>query len=90
MPDLFVKTAPPLLDDVEELQISLFRTQQEKEAWKNKCQTLEISYSADLKGKDDLIEILESRAIETMERQGDLFSPKPQSGIICSLLYFDD
>ena len=53
--------------------------QQKKDAWKNKCQTLEISYRADLKEKDDLIEILESRAVETMERQGDLFSPKPQS-----------
>ena len=35
--------------------------------------------SADLKGKDDLIEILEIQAVETMDRQGDLFSPKPQS-----------
>ena len=33
--------------------------QQEKDAWKNKFQTLEISYRANLKEKDDLIEILE-------------------------------
>ena len=37
-----------------------------------------------MKEKDDLIEILESRAVETMERQGDLFSPKPQSDASCS------
>ena len=52
---------------------------------KNKCQTLEISYRADLKEKDDLIEILESRAVETMEKQGDLFSPKPRSDASYSL-----
>ena len=46
---------------------------------KDKCQTLEISYRADLKEKYDLIEILKSPAVEMMERQGDLFSPKPQS-----------
>ena len=27
-----------------------------------------------------MIEILESRAVEFMERKGDLFSPKPQTG----------
>ena len=32
MPDLFVKTTPPLLDDVEELQLALVRMQKEKEA----------------------------------------------------------
>ena len=32
-----------------------------------------------------MIEILESRAVETMERQGDLFSPKPQSDVDYSL-----
>ena len=37
MPDMFVKTTPPLLNDVEELQLALVRMQQEKEAWKNKC-----------------------------------------------------
>ena len=73
MPDLFVKTTPPLLDDMEELQLALVRMQQEKDAWKNKCQTLEISYRENLKEKDDLIEILESRAVETMERQGIYF-----------------
>ena len=77
MPDMFVKTTPPLLDDMEELQLALVRMQQEKEAWKNKCHTLEVSYRADLKEKDDLIKILESRAVETMERQEDLFSSKP-------------
>ena len=85
MPEWFVKTTPPLLDDVEELQLALVRMQQEKDAWKNKCQTLEISYKADLKEKDDLIEILESRAIDSMEIQGDLFCPKPQSGVDYSL-----
>ena len=70
MPDLFVKTTPPSLDDLEELQLALVRMQQEKDAWKNKCQTLEISFRAVLKEKDDLIEIIESRAVETMERQG--------------------
>ena len=85
MPNMFVKTNPPILDDVEELQLALVRMQQENEAWKNKCLTLEVSYRADLKEKDDLIEILESRAVETMERQGDLFSPKPQSVSSCSL-----
>ena len=34
-----------------------------------------------MKEKYDLIEILERRAVETMERQGDLFSPKPQSSV---------
>ena len=48
MPELFVKTTSPLLDDLEELQLALVRMQQEKDAWKNKCQTLEISYRADL------------------------------------------
>ena len=52
MHDMFVKNTPPLLDDVEEIQMALVRMQQEKEAWKNKCQTLEISYRADLKEKD--------------------------------------
>ena len=65
---MFVKTTPPLLDDAEELQLTLVRMQQEKEAWKNKCHTLEMSYRADLKEKVDLIEILESRAVEMMER----------------------
>ena len=55
MLDMFLKTTPLLLDDVEELQLALVRMQQEKEAWKNKCQTLEVSYRADLKEKDDLI-----------------------------------
>ena len=85
MPDLFVKTTRPQLDDVEELQLSLVGMQQEKEAWKNKFQTLEVSYRADLKDKDDLIEILESPAIETMERQEDLFSSIAQSGPSFSL-----
>ena len=44
MTDLFVKTNPPLLDDIEELQLALVRMQQENDAWKNKFQTLEISY----------------------------------------------
>ena len=79
MPDLFVKTTPPLLDDLQELQLSLVIMQQKRDTWKKKCQTLEIYYRADLKEKDDLIEILESRAVHTMERQGSLFSPKPQS-----------
>ena len=56
MPDIFVKITPPFLDDVEELQLSLVRMQQEKEAWKNKCRTLEMSYRADLKEKDDVIQ----------------------------------
>ena len=85
MPNFFVKTTPPLLDDVEELQLALVKMQQEKDAQKNKCQTLEISYRENLKEKDDLIEILESRAVEAIERQGDLFSPKSQSDAICSL-----
>ena len=85
MPDIFVKTTPPLLDDLEEMQLALVRMQQEWDAWKNKFQTLESSYRADLKEKDDLIEILESRAINTMERQGDLFSRKPQSDASFSL-----
>ena len=42
------------------------------------------------KEKDDLIEILESRAVESMERQGDLFSPRPQTGADYSLLASDD
>ena len=57
---------------------------------KNKFQTLEISYRADLKEKDDLIEILESRVMESIERQGDLFSPKPQTGVVCSRPDSDD
>ena len=73
MSDLFVKTTPPLLDDLEELQLALVRMQQERDAWKNKFQTLESSYREDLKEKDDLIEILESRAVESMERQGIYF-----------------
>ena len=63
----------------------MVRIQQEKDAWKNKFQTLEISYRADLKEKDNLIEIIESRDVETMERQGDLFSPKTQSDASFSL-----
>ena len=43
-PDMFVKTTHPILDDMEELQLALVRMQQEKEAWKNKCHTLEMSY----------------------------------------------
>ena len=68
MPGLFVKTTPSLLDDLEELQLALVRMQQERDAWKNKFQTLESSYKAGLKEKDDLIKILESRAIKSMER----------------------
>ena len=45
--------------------------QQEMDAWKNKFQTLESSYRADLKEKDDLIEILESRVVESIEMKGD-------------------
>ena len=59
--------------------------QQERDGWKNKFQTLESTYKADLKEKDDLIEILESRAVESMERKQDLFSPKPQTGADYSL-----
>ena len=77
MPEMFVRTTPPLLDDMEELQLALVSMQQEKEAWKNKFQTLEVSYRADLKEKDNLIEILESPVVETMERQEGLFSSKP-------------
>ena len=80
MPDMFVKTTPPILEDVEELQLDLVRMQQENEAQKNKCQTLEISYWAYLKEKDDFIEILESRSVEMMERQEDLFSSRTPSG----------
>ena len=58
MPDLFVKTTPPLLDDLEELQLSLVRMQQEKDAWKNKCQTLDVSYRANLKEKENLLRFL--------------------------------
>ena len=36
MPDLFVKTTPPLLNDLEELQLALVKMQQEKDAWMNK------------------------------------------------------
>ena len=43
-----------------------------------------------MKEKDDLIEILESRAVESMERQWDLFSPKPQTGADYSLPTSDD
>ena len=82
---MFVKTTSPLLDYVEELQLGLVKMQQEKEAWKNKCQTLEMSYRADLKEKDDMIEILESRVVEVMERQEDLFSSIAQSGLSYSL-----
>ena len=32
-----------------------------------------------------MIEILESQVVETMERQGGLFSPKPQSNVDYSL-----
>ena len=32
-----------------------------------------------------MIEILESQAVESMERQGDLFSHKPQTGVVCLL-----
>ena len=86
IPDMFVMTTPPLLDDVEELHLSLVRMQQEKEAWKNKCQTLEMSYQTELKEKDDLIEIIESRFMEMMERQEDLFSSRARYGPSCSLL----
>ena len=68
MLNLFVKTTHPLLDDLEELQLALVRMQRERDAWKNKFQSLESSYRAYLKEKDDLIEILESRAVESMER----------------------
>ena len=74
MPNMLVKTTPPLLGDVEELQVALVRMQQEKEAWKNKFQTLEVSYRANLKEKDDLIEILERHVVEMMEKQNGLFS----------------
>ena len=53
MSDMFEKTITPLLDDVEELQLALLRMQHEKKAWKNKFQTIEVSYRADLKEKDD-------------------------------------
>ena len=43
-----------------------------------------------MKEKDDLIEILESRAVEAMERKEDLFSSKPQSDLSYSLPDFDD
>ena len=43
--DMFIRTTPPLLDDVEELQLALVRMQQEKESWKNKYQTMEVSNS---------------------------------------------
>ena len=82
IPDMFVKTTPPVLGDVEDLQLALVRMQQEKEAWENKCQNLEVSYRADLKERDDLIEILESHAVE---RQDDLFTSRAQSGPSCSL-----
>ena len=75
-----MRTPPPILDDVEELQLSLVKMQQEKEAWKTKYQTLEVSYSTKLKEKDDLIEILESHVMEMMEKEEDLFSSRAQPG----------
>ena len=75
---MLFRSTPPILDDVEELQIALVRMQQEKEAWKNKYQTLEVSYSIELKEKDSLIEILESHTMEMMEKQGDLFPSRVQ------------
>ena len=86
MLDKFVKTTPSFLNDVEELQLSLIRMQQEKETWKNKCQTLEMSYQTELKEKDDLIEILKSRDMEMMEKQGDLFSSRAQSDLVAHFL----
>ena len=56
-------------------RFTLVRMKQEKDAWKNKCHTLELSYQEDWKEKDDLIEILKSRAVEMKEKQEDLFSP---------------
>ena len=38
-----------------------------------------------MKEKDELIEILENWVVETMERQGNLFSSNPQSDASCSL-----
>ena len=73
MPDLFMNTTPPLLDDLKELHLALVRMQQKRDAWKNKFQTLESSYREDLKEKDELIEILESRVVESMERKGIYF-----------------
>ena len=73
---MFIRTTPPLLDDVEELQLALVRMQQENESWKNKYRTLEVSYSTELKEKDDFIEILESRVVEMMEKKEDLFSSR--------------
>ena len=35
MPGFYVKTTPPSLDDVEELQLAFVRMHQEKEAWKH-------------------------------------------------------
>ena len=49
-----------------------------------------MSYQAYLKEKDDLIEILKRHVVETMERKDDLFSSKPHSNLICSLLDSDD
>ena len=34
----------------------------------NKYQNLEVSYSTELKKKDDLVKIIESRALEMMEK----------------------
>ena len=49
-----------------------------------------MSYREDLKEKDDLIEILESRAVEMMERKEDLFSSITHSGCSHSLLDSSD
>ena len=67
-------TTPPLLDDLVDLQLALVRMQQERDAWKNKFHTLESSCKADLKEKDYLIEILESRAIVYGKARGFIFS----------------
>ena len=44
-----------------------------------------MSYQTKLKEKDDLIEILESRAMEMMEKKDDLFFSRDHSGPSCSL-----
>ena len=44
-----------------------------------------MSYAIELKDKDDLIEIIENRVVEMMEKQEDLFSSRAQPGPSCSL-----
>ncbi|XP_050920338.1 uncharacterized protein LOC127137975 [Lathyrus oleraceus] len=75
---LVVATSPTIhIKGIEEFQEALVRMEQEKDAWEDEFHASnlkKIELQKELKDMDDLIELLEQRAMKRSRNQEDLFS----------------